>query len=168
MAPNPINSFSNHFLDNRHAPRVVAHPATEMQHCGLAGGPGGGSGWEILSLSPQDLPKSCHCQCGRNRINKFIGFRRFGPMGVAKPYRVLYGLVTYMAPNPTLCYARVPPGRKSGFRARFRLDSNWESLEIGPPAGRRPAGEQILKLSRLESGRIPAQKTDFQPGGSTA
>ncbi len=27
------------------------------------------------------------------------------------------------------------PGRKSGFRAGFRPDSNRESLEIGPPAG---------------------------------
>ncbi len=31
-------------------------------------------------------------------------------------------------------------GRKSGFRAGFRPDSNRESLKIGPPAGRKPAG----------------------------
>ena len=44
------------------------------------------------------------------------------------------------------------PGRKSGFRDGFRPDSTRESLKIGPPAGLRPVGGRILKLSRLESG----------------
>ncbi len=37
----------------------------------------------------------------------------------------------------TLCYATVRPGRKSGFRAGCRPDSNRESLKISPPAARR-------------------------------
>ena len=36
------------------------------------------------------------------------------------------------------------------------------------PAGFRPAGVPILKLSRSESGRNPARKTDFRPGGTMA
>ena len=36
------------------------------------------------------------------------------------------------------------------------------------PAGLRPAGMPILKLSRSESGRNPARKTDFRPGGTLA
>ena len=42
----------------------------------------------------------------------------------------------------TLCFAIVPPGRKSVFRAGFRPDSDRESLKIGTPAGRRPAGHK--------------------------
>ena len=67
-------------------------------------------------------------------------------------------------PKPTSCYAIMLPGRKSGFRAGFRPDSNRESLKIGPPAGRRPAGGPILTASRLESGRNPARKPDFRRG----
>ncbi len=38
-------------------------------------------------------------------------------------------------------YSIMFPGRKSGFRDGFGLDSNREGLEIGPPAGlRRPEG----------------------------
>jgi hypothetical protein len=33
------------------------------------------------------------------------------------------------------------PGRKPGFRAGFRQDSVRESVKIGTPAGRRPAGQ---------------------------
>jgi hypothetical protein len=40
----------------------------------------------------------------------------------------------------TLGYAIELPGRNSGFRARFRPDSSRESLNAGPPAGRRPEG----------------------------
>ncbi len=36
-----------------------------------------------------------------------------------------------------VCYAIAPPGRKSGLRAGFRVDSMREILKIGPPAGRR-------------------------------
>jgi hypothetical protein len=43
-------------------------------------------------------------------------------------------------------------------------DSNRENIEIGPPAVLRPAGGQILRLSRLESGRNSAQKPDVRPG----
>ena len=50
-----------------------------------------------------------------------------------------------------------PPGRNLGFRAGYRPASSRESVKIGPPAGRRPAGGLILKLSRLESGRNPAR-----------
>ncbi len=50
---------------------------------------------------------------------------------------------------------RVLPGRTSGFRSGFRLDSSWESAKIGPPAGRRPAG--IRPKSGPEA-RFPARK----------
>ncbi len=41
----------------------------------------------------------------------------------------------------TLCCVIVFPGRRSGFRAGFRPDSNRKNLKIGPPAGRgRPEG----------------------------
>ncbi len=63
----------------------------------------------------------------------------------------------------TLCYAIVLPGQKSGLRAGSRRDSNRENLKNGPPAGRRPAGGAILRLSRLGSGRHPARKSDFGP-----
>ncbi len=52
------------------------------------------------------------------------------------------------------------PGRKLGFRAGFRPDSNREDIRIGPPAGRRLAGGPILRLSRLEFNRHPAWKPD--------
>ena len=68
----------------------------------------------------------------------------------------------------TLCYAIVLPGRKSVFRAGFRPDSSRESLNIGPPAGLRPAGGLMLKLFRLEFGRNPARKTGFRPGSIIA
>ncbi len=43
--------------------------------------------------------------------------------------------------DTTLCYAIVLPGRKSGFRVGFQPDAYRESFNIGPPTGRRPAGE---------------------------
>ncbi len=80
------------------------------------------------------------------------------------------------------------PGRISGFRAGFRPDfgrisgdtlrnsasgpeigfpgpdSSRGGLEIGPPAGLRPAGGPILRRSRLESDRNLAPKpTDTWP-----
>ncbi len=67
-----------------------------------------------------------------------------------------------------LCYAIMLPSLKASFRAGFRPDSNRENNKIGPPAGRRPVGGPILKLSRLESGRNPARKPDFRPGGNIA
>ncbi len=66
--------------------------------------------------------------------------------------------------RPTLCYAIVPPGQKSGFWAGFRPDSNLESLTNGPPAApaaRRPTRGPIVMFSRLaqiRSGNIPARK----------
>ncbi len=68
----------------------------------------------------------------------------------------------------TLCYAMVLLGRKSGIRAAFRPDSIREGINIGPPAGLRPAGGPILMHSRIESGRNPARKLDFRPGGTIA
>ena len=67
-------------------------------------------------------------------------------------------------PKPTLCYAIVLPGLKAVFRAGFRPDSNRESFTIGPLAGKRPAGEPILKLSRIENSRHPTRKANFRPG----
>jgi hypothetical protein len=40
-------------------------------------------------------------------------------------------------PSIILCYAIVPPGRKSAFRAGFWPDCYRESTAIGPPTGRR-------------------------------
>ncbi len=62
----------------------------------------------------------------------------------------------------------VLPGRKSSFRAGFRPDSSRESLQIGPLASLRPAGELILELSRPESGRSAARKPDFRAGSTIA
>jgi hypothetical protein len=42
----------------------------------------------------------------------------------------------------------MPPGRKSAFRAGIWPDCYRENIEIGPPAGLRPAGEPISLLSR--------------------
>ncbi len=39
-------------------------------------------------------------------------------------------------------------GPEIGFRGGFRLDSSRENIKIGSPAGRRPVGGSILKLSR--------------------
>ncbi len=46
-------------------------------------------------------------------------------------------------------------GGKSGFRAGFRPHSSPEDFNIGPPAGLRPAGEPILRLSKFEARRNP-------------
>ncbi len=51
------------------------------------------------------------------------------------------------------------PGRSAGFQSG--------KPQIGPSAGRRPAGWLMLRLSRLQSGRNPAWKTDFRPGNSS-
>ncbi len=69
--------------------------------------------------------------------------------------------------HATLCCAKVLPGRKSGCRAGCRPDSSRGSLKIGPSASLRPAGGQILRFFRIESGRNPARKPDFRPGSST-
>ncbi len=68
----------------------------------------------------------------------------------------------------TLCDVIEPPGRKSGFWARFRPHLNRESLNIGAPAGRRSVEGPILTPSRLESGGNPARKTGFQFGSTIA
>ncbi len=54
----------------------------------------------------------------------------------------------------TLCYAILLPGRRPGFRAGFRPDSNQESLKIGPPGGLRPAGGPNFRLSLVEPAEI--------------
>ncbi len=46
-----------------------------------------------------------------------------------------------------LFQAVVLPGRKAVFRAAFRPDSGREGLNIGPPAGLRPAGGPLLRRS---------------------
>jgi hypothetical protein len=47
-----------------------------------------------------------------------------------------------------ICYAIVLPGRKWAFRAEFGPDCYRERTEIGPPAGRMPAGGPISVFSR--------------------
>ncbi len=66
----------------------------------------------------------------------------------------------HAAHRPDSCSAIVLPGRKSGFRAGFRLDSTRESFKIGPLA--RPM------LSQLESGRNSARKSEFWTGSTFA
>ncbi len=46
-------------------------------------------------------------------------------------------------------------GRKAGFRAGSRLDSNRENIKLDPAAGLRSAEWPILKLSLIESSRNP-------------
>jgi hypothetical protein len=77
-------------------------------------------------------------------------------------------MVILVLQHLTLYYAIVLPGRKSVFWAGYQTDSNGESLKLGPPAGRRPAGGLILMLARLESSRHPARKPDFQPESTIA
>ncbi len=48
----------------------------------------------------------------------------------------------------TLRYAIMLPGRKSDLRAGFWPYCYRENIEIGPPAGRRPAGGPISVVSR--------------------
>ncbi len=48
----------------------------------------------------------------------------------------------------SLCYPIVLPDQKSTFWAGFWPDCYRESIEIGPPAGRRPAGGPISVRSR--------------------
>ncbi len=77
-------------------------------------------------------------------VTKAFRFMGFWAIDVAKPDEfslVKMGVVTM------LCYAIVLPGRKSAFRAGFWPDCSRESTEIGPPAGRRPAGGPISVLS---------------------
>jgi hypothetical protein len=96
---------------------------------------------------------------------EFIGF---GAMEVTKPYEFIGFGAMEVHPGPqytrdpgisesrytsrrgrsTLCYAIVLPARKSALRAGFCPDCYRESTEIGPPAGPRPAGGQILVFSR--------------------
>ena len=57
-------------------------------------------------------------------------------------------------------------GRKSAFRAGFRPDCYRENTEIGPPAGRRPAGGPISVP--VAAGQNLARKADFRPGSTIA
>jgi hypothetical protein len=70
--------------------------------------------------------------------------------------------------KPTLCYAIVLPGQKTGFRAVVLPDSCRDSFKICPPVGLGPAGGLIIRLPRLASGRNLTRKPDFRPGSSVA
>ncbi len=74
------------------------------------------------------------------------------------------GPQTKCLPTRILCHAIALSGQKSGFRVGFRPNSRRGSLQIG----RRPAGEPILRISRLMSGRDPARKPDLRPGSTSA
>jgi hypothetical protein len=80
---------------------------------------------------------------------------------------LLEARLTHFCFYPTLRRG-VLPGRKSGFRAGSRPDSNLRNLKIGPPAGRRPAAGPIFMFSRSESDQNPARKADFRPGTTMA
>ncbi len=54
----------------------------------------------------------------------------------------------------TLCRAILLPCRKSAFRAVFEPDCYRESTEVGPPAGRGPAGGTILMFPGSSPAKI--------------
>ncbi len=96
------------------------------------------------------------------------GSRGFGVPGMLGP-RVCPG-PSYTREFGTLCCAIVLPGPNSGFRARFRPDSSPEKLEIGLPAGRRPAGgpRDALGGTPRVPGRPPGLERITSPGRSLA
>ncbi len=80
---------------------------------------------------------------------------------------------TRVCPGPGWCswdHGVYHPGSRgrTGFQAGVRPDSSRESLNDGPPAGFRPAGGSMWKLSRLKSGQIPARNPDLRPAGTIA
>ncbi len=144
--------------------------------------------WEIERAAQKSQAPQSHNPIYRNPVSVEAdlpgqGVPRYVPQGDTNPGPTDRDPPSRLGPGPgltnvartwigmeliTICYAIVLPGRKTNFRASFRPDSNWESLKIGPPAGRRPAGGPILRLSRLESGRNPARKPDSRPGSTIA
>ena len=83
-----------------------------------------------------------------------FGLLRFPPWGVRMGLRLL--LLHNSASGPELGFWSVWPG------------CCRDCTEMGPPAGRRPAGGPILLFSIFKSGRIPARKPIFRPGGAFA
>ncbi len=67
-----------------------------------------------------------------------------------------------------LALCNAASGPEIWFPGQISAGFDQESLKIGPPAGKRPAEEMILMLSRLECGRNPARKPDFRTGSSIA
>ncbi len=59
-------------------------------------------------------------------------------------------------------------GRRSGFRAGFRSDSDRANMKFGSPASFRPAGEAILRLPQLDSGQSLARFRYRRETGSWA
>ena len=56
------------------------------------------------------------------------------------------------------------PGQRSCFQAGSRLDSNLESIKIGPLAGRRPAGGQIPSESVVREPDFVVREPDYEQG----
>ncbi len=101
-------------------------------------------GWGCLDIKNQRVPARMLDCVTQSRIRAVCSICR--PSGWhwnglhLKPKRSndLSTVVSSMTGHfNTLCYTIVFPGRKSSFQEGFRTDSNRESFNICPPAGRR-------------------------------
>ncbi len=93
----------------------------------------------ILKSSPGPFSQPSHHPIGTRWENGVVRARsskpRFDERGIDPDARD----EGHYVDKSTLCNIIVLPDHKSRFRAGFRPDSNRDSLEIGPPAGRSPA-----------------------------
>ncbi len=67
--------------------------------------------------------------------------------------------------NPSVCYAIMLPGRQSGFRAGFRLESIREGLTIAPPKAGRTVDFDAFPIRIWPN---LGRKHDFRPGNTIA
>ncbi len=83
-------------------------------------------------------------------------------MPTAPPKNTARGCLSRRTPRRLMLHNNV--SGLENFRTGIRPEINREDFKTGSPAGRRPAGGPILRLSRQESCRHPAGKPDFRPG----